>query len=59
MTDNEPNLLIIYTSKNGRTGSMVEPIRQGILEGGAGVAVGARTDQRLDDLAGPGRWCPR
>ena len=39
MTVNEPNILIIYTSKNGRTGSMVEPIRQGILEGGAGVAV--------------------
>ena len=39
MTDNGPNLLIIYTSKNGRTGSMVEPVRQGILEGGAGVVV--------------------
>ena len=39
MADNQHDLLIIYTSKNGRTGAMVEPIRQGMLEGGAGVTV--------------------
>ena len=50
MTDNEPNLLIIYTSKNGRTGSMVEPIRQGILEGGAGVAVRTVEEVRWDEM---------
>ena len=50
MTDNEPNLLIIYTSKNGRTGSMVEPIRQGILEGGAGVAVRTVEEVLWDEM---------
>ena len=33
------NLLIIYTSKNGRTGGMVDPIRQGIIEAGASADV--------------------
>ena len=50
MTDNEPNLLIIYTSKNGRTGSIVEPIRQGILEGGAGVAVRTVEEVLWDEM---------
>ena len=45
MAENQHDLLIIYTSKNGRTGSMVEPVRQGILEGGASVAV--RTVQEV------------
>ena len=35
MADNRHDLLIIYTSKNGRTGAMVGPIRQGMLDGGA------------------------
>jgi NAD(P)H dehydrogenase (quinone) len=39
MASNENDLLIIYTSKNGRTGGMVEPIRQGMIEGGANVTV--------------------
>lgn len=39
------NLLIIYTSKNGRTADMVEPIRQGILDGGAIATV--RTVQEV------------
>lgn len=50
MAENEHNLLIIYTSKNGRTGSMVEPIRQGILEGGAGVAVRPVEEVRWDEM---------
>ena len=41
MADNEHDLLIIYTSKNGRTGGMLEPISQGMMEGGASVAVRA------------------
>ena len=32
MPENHHDLLIIYTSKNGRTGAMVEPIRQGMEE---------------------------
>ena len=39
MPDNDHDLLIIYTSKNGRTGAMVEPIRQGMEEAGASVLV--------------------
>ena len=50
MTDKEPNLLIIYTSKNGRTGSMVDPIRQGILEGGAGVAIRTVEEVLWDEM---------
>ena len=30
MAANQHDLLIVYTSKNGRPGAMVEPIRQGI-----------------------------
>ena len=45
MADRRHNLLIIYTSKNGSTGDMVEPIRQGILGGGA-IAV-VRTVQEV------------
>ena len=45
MADDQHDLLIIYTSKNGRTGSMVEPIRQGILDGGASAT--ARTVQEV------------
>ena len=39
MEHTQHDLLIIYTSRNGRTGAMVEPIRQGMLEGGASVEV--------------------
>ena len=39
MAGSQQGLLIIYTSKNGRTGAMVEPIRQGMLDGGASVEV--------------------
>ena len=35
MGNDEHNLLIIYTSKNGRTGGMVEPVRQGMIEAGS------------------------
>ena len=33
------DLLIIYTSKNGRTGAMVKPVSQGIIDAGASVLV--------------------
>lgn len=39
MVDNDHGLLIIYTSKNGRTGAMVEPIEKGIMDGGSSVLV--------------------
>lgn len=37
MEETTPDLLIIYTTKNGRTGGMVEPIQQGIIDGGGTV----------------------
>ena len=39
MAANQHGLLIVYTSKNGRTGAMVEPIRQGMEDAGASVSV--------------------
>ena len=50
MADNQHELLIIYTSKNGRTGSMVEPIRQGILDGGASAAVRTVQEVQWDEM---------
>ncbi len=50
MEHTQHDLLIIYTSKNGRTGSMVEPIRQGILEVGASVAVRTVEEVRWDEM---------
>ena len=50
MADDRPDLLIIYTSKNGRTGSMLEPIRQGILEGGASAKVRTVQEVRWDEM---------
>ena len=50
MEDNQHDLLIIYTSKNGRTGGMVEPIRQGILEGGASVEVRTVQEVKWDEM---------
>ena len=50
MADNQQDLLIIYTSKNGRTGSMVEPIRQGILEGGASATVRTVQEVQWDEM---------
>ena len=50
MADNQHDLLIIYTSKNGRTGAMVEPIRQGIVEGGASVAVRTVEEVEWDEM---------
>ena len=50
MPDTQHGLLIIYTSKNGRTGAMVEPIRQGMLEGGASVTVRTVEDVQWEDM---------
>ena len=50
MPDNQQDLLIIYTSKNGRTGAMVEPIRQGMLEGGASVEVRTVEEVQWDEM---------
>ena len=50
MTENKPDLLIIYTSKNGRTGGMVEPIRQGMIDGGATVTVRTVEEVTWDDM---------
>ena len=50
MADSQHNLLIIYTTKNGRTGEMVEPIRQGILEGGGTAAVRTIEEVRWEEM---------
>ena len=39
MAANQHDLLIVYTSKNGRTGAMVEPISQGMGDAGASAVV--------------------
>ena len=38
MEESSPEILMIYTTKHGRTGSMVEPIKQGIIGAGGSVA---------------------
>ena len=50
MTENRHDLLIIYTTKNGRTGSMVEPIRRGILDGGASATVRTVQEVQWDEM---------
>ena len=50
MGNYEHNLLIIYTSKNGRTGGMVEPVRQGMIAGRVNVAVRTADEVTLDDM---------
>ena len=45
MEENPPEILMIYTTKNGRTGGMVEPIKQGIVEAGGTVAM-----RRVDEV---------
>ena len=47
MEENPPEILMIYTTKNGRTGGMVEPIKQGIIDAGGTVAT-----RRVDEV----RW---
>ena len=39
MAEQPNDILIIYTTKNGRTGAMVEPIVQGIAEAGGSARV--------------------
>ena len=50
MADSQHDLLIIYTTKNGRTGSMVEPIRQGIIDGGASAAIRTVQEVQWDEM---------
>ena len=50
MAGNQHGLLIVYTSKNGRTGAMVEPIRQGMLDGGASVEVRTVEEVQWDEM---------
>ena len=47
MAETQHDLLIIYTSKNGRTGAMVEPIRQGMHDEGGRVSAREREYQVL------------
>ena len=47
MEENPPEILMICTTKNGRTGGMVKPIKQGIVEVGGTVAM-----RRVDEV----RW---
>ena len=50
MASNQHSLFIIYTSKNGRTGDMVQPVRQGAIEGGASAAVRTVQEVRWDEM---------
>ena len=44
------DLLIVYTSKNGRTGAMVEPISHGIKEAGASILIRTVEEVDWDDM---------
>ena len=50
MAETQHDLLIIYTSKNGRTGAMVEPIRLGMQEGGASTLVRTVEEVRWEEM---------
>ena len=50
MADSQHGLLIIYTSKNGRTGAMVDPIHQGITDGGSSVLVRTVEEVKWDEM---------
>ena len=52
MVDNRHELLIIYTTKNGRTGAMVEPVRQGIIEGGVRATVRSVEEVQWEEMLG-------
>ena len=43
-------ILIIYTTKNGRTGEMVEPVQEGIEEMGVSSQVRRVEDVRWDEM---------
>ena len=43
-------ILIVYITKNGRTGAMVEPIRQGIDEAGGSPVVGSVEEVRGEEM---------
>ena len=44
------DLLIIYTSKNGRTGAMVEPVSKGMADAGAIVLVRSVEEVKWEDM---------
>ena len=50
MAESQHDLLIIYTSKNGRTGAMVEPIRRGMHDGGASTLVRTVEEVRWEEM---------
>ena len=50
MPDNCHDLLIIYTSKNGRTGAMVEPIEQGMQKAGSTTLVRTVEDVQWEEM---------
>ena len=50
MVETSSDLLIVYTSKNGRTGGMVEPVRQGMIKGGVNVAVRTVDEVTWDEI---------
>ena len=50
MVEYQHDLLIIYTSKNGRTGAMVEPIVQGMHDGGASTLVRTVEEVQWEDM---------
>jgi multimeric flavodoxin WrbA len=50
MEENPPELLMVYTTKNGRTGSMVDPIERGIIEAGGTVATRQVDEVRWEEM---------
>ncbi len=50
MAEAQHDLLIVYTSKNGRTGAMVDPIRQGMEDAGASTLVRTVEDVQWQEM---------
>ncbi len=50
MADSQHDLLIVYTSTNGRTGALVEPVRQGIIGGGSNGLVRTVEEVQWDEM---------
>ena len=50
MEGNQHGLLIIYTTLNGRTGAMVEPVRQGIIESGVNATIRSVDEVKWEEM---------
>ncbi|MBI3977976.1 MAG: flavodoxin family protein [Chloroflexi bacterium] len=54
MSDRSPEILIVYTTKRGRTGAMVEPVRAGIEAEGVAVTVRTVEEVTWDEMKAAG-----